>query len=308
MNIREELAATVGHPVSDAEWSVLVADGWVGEVEVGAWDVDDLAAKYRALRAAFGGVRPPRSRVVAAPPVPARLAARARAVSRVVAALAGEHPSTVAWRAEHLPGGLLAVDELEEWLATVQGPAGGDGVRVAWPRRAGERWEEVPVVGHGPVLAGLARVAAGLARTHRWQPGEATLFVVAGEVPYISPVTYAAAWRSPTFRVADGLASHSVTSRLTIEVDPVVRPEELAASYRQVRRRFLPDGYHPQSEKHLELAAFGVEQPAASSWAALADRWNRLYPRWAYGHVGNFARDWRAAYRRLMNGPGYRPS
>lgn len=314
MNVRDALEATLRHPVAETEWDALVRLGFAGEVEGGFMDVDALAAKYRELRDAFRPAPRPDGDVTT-PAVPARLNARADAISRCLAALAAEHEPVRRWRERWLPGGLLRAEDVEGWGDDAYNarpfPSGGrGGVRLAWPVLVSDlegqaEWMEHQVTVHpfGP-LAELAELVEKLVEMFSWGAANATLFVLTGKTQFVSPVAFSMKGGWKTLRVADGMVAFAITSRLTIEVDPVMRPEELAALYRQVRASVLPDGYQPQSEKHLELAAFTAEAPEERATPAMR-RWNRLFPGWAYDRVSNFSRDRLRAYHRLLMGPRY---
>lgn len=149
------------------------------------------------------------------------------------------------------------------------------------------------------LLGRLKLLAHKLARF--WDEAAAVWFVLTGQAP---PIPLAR-----TRLTYDSRGQH----RITLELAPHLKPEEVAAIYARARREtpfgFPPLGgrkYRPLTEKHLELAAFAAEEEG--SWQELLDRWNARHPEWRYQDRRTFARDAKAAFERVTGwrweGPG----
>jgi len=245
----------------------------------------------------------------------------------------------------YLPWEPLALDQVKDWVLSQYHGGAPDGDGEAALRQAirkGEGTELLHFYSPNPdrevdgtppfrgqrvtvlrrsSLGELARLAEELAEEFQWDDaGEATMFVLTGEEPLVSPVTISS-------QFSDG--SHWRKCRMTIAVDPVTSPEDLMAWYREARKNRLPPKYRPQrSEKHIALGGFWAERglgeprdgpewaqfyrqwnesnpdkgPAIDlygawdrlhdrPWADLMTEWNRLYPDWAYKNWRHFAKD-----------------
>ena len=96
--------------------------------------------------------------------------------------------------------------------------------------------------------------------------------------------------------------SQPISSRINMEIDPTLTPEEVAERYKKLRARLVGARYRSMSEKHLRLAEFyGGHKPEGITWAALMNQWNGSQDRgWKYDRFETFARDCKQAWRRLM--------
>jgi len=153
----------------------------------------------------------------------------------------------------------------------------------------------------GSLLASLAELAGHLQERWRWREHEAVLFVLSGIQPDVRPIDGTSDIR---LNLDGTIGSHDITSRITIEVDPVVTPEQLAGWWRGTRRHMFDGRYRPMSAKHLGLARFAAGRREASTWEQDRLEWNRTVdetqPSWRYEDRRNFRRDALVAAQRLL--------
>jgi hypothetical protein len=184
-------------------------------------------------------------------------------------------------------------------------------------------------------LGKLAKVAEKLASRYRWAPSQATVFVLAGQMPEVCVYTGSA-------QIRYGLDS-SATTRVTMNLDPSLTPEQVAGIYARLRAKLSSDPPRSLSVKYCRLAEhvgphvrFYVREPGkvrragrrpapgpaglaqfidpvpGYSWPTLHRDWNVRYAdlaedgrSWRYEHLSNFTRDAKSALTRLLN-PGWR--
>jgi hypothetical protein len=158
----------------------------------------------------------------------------------------------------------------------------------------GDRWVRRIATRVGTPLEDLRYLSEELARRYRWQPSQATIFVLTGLTPLINEIGATIEYRGPI----------PALTRIALSVDPAVSPREVAERYRELRRELRPGRSRPLSEKHTELALFATERPEGESWLDQMTAWNQAHPAWRYEQPTNFARDARQAQRRLME-PDY---
>ncbi len=240
------------------------------------------------------------------------------------------------FREKILGGRLLKPDQVEPWIMereripkppagmrlTIEAPESiglsfdSDGLRLAKPisvqKIIGSTWDHLdyatPEARHvksiatpavtGP-LAQLRQLSEDLAKSYAWQDAQATLFVLTGLVPVL-----------PSFRWSiTPSAGHAMPEgkygarRISLDVDLILSPKELAARYAEIRRRLRPEKSRRRelSEKHLTLAYFLADHGDALPWAKRLQAWNTEYPRWKYGHESNFRRDALRATERILS-------
>ena len=94
--------------------------------------------------------------------------------------------------------------------------------------------------------------------------------------------------------------------RIVLDVDTSISSNEIAKGYNQVRKGIKTRPSGKLSEKHLRLATFDAEQPKEESWAKKLAEWNRTErPEWGYGtDRRRFAHDCLQARRRILGSPG----
>jgi hypothetical protein len=328
---REDVEALLGYVMDDRTWQRLEDLGHADELAEGQTTPKDVADLVRDFGATWTRHRvPPEDLEPQLVRGADQLHARSLAISAWVARAADDDPKVKSFRRRHLSGRLLTEDEIAAWIAEQDRRARPAGwpvslelkadedasyratadaqlagvpyVSFTWMERAATGW----VGGRWPVprrsvLASLADLASALHRKWRWREHEAVAWVLSGVHPYVVAIEGRSTIRSNFNRV---LGSYDVLSRITIDVDPVVTPEQLAGWWRSVRRRSLNGRYRPMSAKHLELAHFCAGRPESTTWEQDRLAWNRgvaaAHPDWRYEGRRNYHRDAMAAVRRVL--------
>lgn len=332
-DVRALLDAHLSPPLTGEELTFLELRQVVGEIERTRGDAGArarvlaaAAQTVRDLRRAQGRVdegRPQRAAAMATDD-----SARRYALSRLLAIEAERLSEVVDFRSRRLDGQVMAWEELEAW---VKGQADADGppsrfVEVALPDEAELRWtgaglaatSDLPLseafigggyshkilayglpgrerVRHQAVRAGgvlheLLTLTEKLAATFAWTKDQATVFVLSGVTPYVAGVR----------RETEVRSEYPAASRLRLEVDPVVSPQEVVSVYSGLRQKVLEGTCRPLSDKHLKLAVFAAERRPPAKWGEVMASWNEAYPEHLYEKETIFARDCTAAQRRLL--------
>jgi len=142
-----------------------------------------------------------------------------------------------------------------------------------------------------------------LARLHRLAAQYNAFWTEAAAVCYILTGRYSSARRA-TARY--GTSGGSIPW-VSLRVHPSLSGDEVRSLYLQARAGL--DGWPGVTSakgltaRHLALAVFAVEQ--SGSWSYRLEKWNKTYPQWVYPATARstFARDCRAAYKRLTGWP-----
>jgi len=159
----------------------------------------------------------------------------------------------------------------------------------AWVRR-------VPVA-HDGVLARLHHLSITLAQRYRWQPAQATAFVLTGLPPVLPAID--ATWDSSFFQTQAG--GVTALSRLVLTIDPTLSPKEVHNYFQAIRQRILGSKWRDLNESQLELARFALHRAQEESWQQCMAAWNTEFQRWSYGdNLGHFRRDCLHAIQKLM--------
>lgn len=331
--LKRLLVQRLGRRYTEGLWNLLVADGNVDEVV-------DHGARFEAFleraEVLLSHLQPPKVRSVSTPteaPSPALARERAAVLSDLVTEHARKDPDVVRFRKKHLKYGLVTWTDLEDWLRenaasdsaktldiTISVPTANmpDTPRKAidlaphlataricnWAARSldyavpGEGWVRRMVVSDGSVLDSLRVLSDSLAKSFSWQPAQATVFVLTDTIAYIDPIRVTGPSENVRHNVDLGWAR-----RITLDVDPALGPDEVAATYQRIRERNGLNRIRPLSAKHLRLASFTGADHAQRRWQERFELWNRLYPEWRYNASSNFRRDAiRAQYRILYPG------
>ena len=162
----------------------------------------------------------------------------------------------------------------------------------------GESEREIAVA-EGGVLLRLRELSQSLSRTYGWGEAQATHFVLTGETPLVSSISYSTS-------VPSGFTT---LARTTIHVDPAMSPREVAGIYRKARQSVVGKRHRELTEKHMRLAQFRATRPDGETLASMMREWNaehREKPKWTYTRVTNFGRDSNQAIQRLLH-PDYGP-
>ena len=324
--IRAALSRKLGHEPKEEIWDRLLEEDYVREVWEETVEMDYLEEKYREFnRVPAGLLQPPKSAIDSGP-----RQIRLQILSDLTARHAATEESVITFRRQHLTEGLLKREEVVEWItrqATEDGPASRY-LRVPVPdgyepiRRHGRIFTEPPLtisdttsatqvevellsyaspddqwvrrlpVRHGGTLDSLRVVSKSLTRRYTWQEAQASTFVLTGISPVLSSL------RGGIRMVF----SQPISSRINMEIDPTLTPEEVAERYKGLRASLIGARYRSMSEKHLRLAEFyGGHKPEGTTWTTLMDKWNRSQdPGWEYNRFEAFARDCTQAWQRLM--------
>ena len=326
--IRSALARRIRHEPIQEIWDCLVDDDHVREVREGTAEIDDLAKEYRRLRRKWGHLLKQSKGDTDVGPRQSRL----QVLSKMIAEQAATEKGVIGFRKQHLAEGLLKREEIGEWItkqAAEDGPVShymrfpipGDydltrrnehfileppltisntlpGTRLevellSYASHDAQWVERIPVK-HGGTLDNLRQLSKFLARQCAWQETQATTFVLAGTIPLLSSLRGG-------FLIRIG---QPISSRITMDIDPTLTPEEVAEQYKKIRAGLIVTRYRSMTEKHLRLAEFyGGTKPKGMTWVALMDEWNHSQEvRWSYDRYESFARDCKQAWHRLMGG------
>lgn len=335
-DVRKALEKRLRRLIPDAVWETLAEGGHIEVAEqeeacqrgAGLEYLIDKAREYLRLARKLGRkpslpeADEPHSGSREAPPDK-----RLWALTRIMAVLANRDEEVQRFREEVLGGRLLSPEEVPKWIEE-QAKKEGHTITVSFnvsieknqeveefERQAVEHakhalesgqygmkltllsylappstWQKhIPIRKDGVLgrLKQLAKKFDGF-----WGEAQAVWLILTGEaLPIPSAKT------SLTFRTRG-------VPRITLEVSPHLKPEAVAALYAQARRGDFLDfppaskkTRRPLTEKHLTLAVFAVEEEG--SWQELLNRWNEKYPQWQYKEKRTFARDAKAAYRRV---------
>jgi hypothetical protein len=148
-------------------------------------------------------------------------------------------------------------------------------------------------------LRQLHELTEELGHRYDWIKGAATQFVLADQDPEAS--TLRAGGRIPYSWIS--------ASRITMVIDPMVSPEDVADFYQRVRKSnsyFAGAQVRPLKAKALHLAAFSADIRPGERSVDQVKRWNELHPDHTYDHtsptaISNFVRDMKLARDRLLN-------
>ena len=325
-DIRAALAGRLGHRPKEEVWDRLVQEDYVREVWEETAEIDYLKEKYLRFNRIPGLLLQPQRSAIDSGLRQIRL----QILSDLTARQAATEKSVVTFRQQHLTEGLLERQEVVEWItrqATEDDPASRY-LRVPIPdgyepvRRSGRIFAEPPLtisdaisatqvemellsyaspddqwvrripVHHGGTLDRLRVVSKALAHRFTWKEAQASMFVLTGMNPLLS-----------SLRGGISMAfSQPISSRITMEIDPTLTPEEVAEQYKKLRSPLIGARYRSMSQKHLRLAEFyGGHKPEGTTWNALMDNWNHSPDRhWRYNRFETFARDCKQAWKRLM--------
>lgn len=330
-DVRRALEKRLRRPIPDAVWEALAEEEHLevaereeaGQRGAGLEYLIDKAREYLRLarklerKPTLPKADEPHSGSREAPPDK-----RLWALTRITAFLVNRDEEVQKFRKEALGGRLLSPEEVPKWIEE-QAAKEGRTVTISFDVLAGEGWQErllkqvnravetdqyswrltllayidpssswqkhIPIRKDGVLgrLKQLAKKFDGF-----WDEAQAVWLILTGE-----------AFAIPSAKTRLTFRTRGVP-RITLEVSPHLKPEAVAALYAQARRGDFLDfppaskkTRRPLTEKHLTLAVFAVEEEG--SWQELLNRWNEKYPQWQYKEKRTFARDAKAAYRRV---------
>lgn len=142
----------------------------------------------------------------------------------------------------------------------------------------------------------VQKLADEFAKTYDWTPESARAFILAGQKPSMQKFTMKGNWN----------LDYPLASTISITVTLTCPPRELAKAFGEYQRLLMraygiaasSQRNRPLSEKHRQLALFAAQHEHLNGREAM-QKWNALYPQWAYQQVTNFQRDRNAAVKRF---------
>ncbi len=345
--LRQLAEKELGFLIADTEWGDLAEVGLIGDAldDLGrgveeAWCVATICGEILRRRKTYGLPREGRHRPVVEPWLKtvtyadrgSRIADRSylpAALSWLLAQRASAQEEVCAFREESLPGGLLALEEVEGWLRNEASPHGGDGQDPAKDENRGPKdmsgrrqargapqqpgsaddphlqlsvvkfrnpgrgtAEEVPV--GSPSLERLGRASAQVAECCAWEEADATVFVLTGALPRWSRLEV----------TETHLSGNPLASQITLVVHPSVTAREVAQAYRETRKSFAEMARRLPTEKHLLLFLYCTQCLAAGAgWEDVLLGWNENhgddFARARYSQLSNFRRDYHRVKKKL---------
>jgi hypothetical protein len=165
--------------------------------------------------------------------------------------------------------------------------------------KPGSDWVHRVPIGRDGTLRVLHELSKDLATYFHWQEAQATVFVLTDLTPVIDTETISASPPPWVTLPYGGMEPLACLVRVTLKIDPMITPEELAKKYAVVRNRLLVKKPRALSEKHLALAVFAAKHPVLNRDAM--EQWARESPQWSYQRVSLFVRDARTARSRLLH-------
>jgi hypothetical protein len=321
--LRRLLGDEIGSPaaISDRVWEYLRAEGHIAAVESGARDIAWLGERV----ANFLEASSPRARTRREPmhSPSTSVGDHMLALSLLLAKEAEQREDIRSFRNDVLAGRLIKPEEVDSWIQartpknpqgegmylTIEAPRGieyktpfklktpititdtlGGGWRVLQYSVPDSQWaRSVATPAFTGNLARLRFLSEDLAKRYHWQEAQATVFVLTGQIPVI-----------PSFRWSGN--QFPPPRRITLNIDLILSPKELAARYADVRQRLLQDKerHRELSRKHMSLAFFIIQSADNEPWAKRLRAWNARYPKWKYGQESNFRRDAGRAIQRIL--------
>lgn len=337
--LRKQIELILGTRVPDWAWSIAAMERAVSEVLQGDNTPEWLAQKLRAWIETGGPDGQFESKFIAPVRRQRRgkaVQSHQEAVSEAIAAIVRERKEVQSFRRDVLKGKTLKPEEVEAWIedhtkdATslhaaivrlktnfqiderdefgfkplissvnpedIEGYAHLDTLAYAKP---GSAWVHRVPVGRNGSLRMLYKLSRDLATYFHWQEAQATVFVLTDLTPVIDTENITLSSLSWVTVPYGGMEPLACLIRVTLTIDPMMTPEELARKYAVVRNRFLVKKPRALSPKHLALAVFATKHPALDSEAM--EQWAGEFPQWKYQRVSLFARDARIARSRLLH-------
>lgn len=247
----------------------------------------------RSLRRLGRSARKSATKRVVKESAPIRLLDRApgdrqEVVSFLLAEEAGKNPEVMSFREQCLGNRLLQLEQVGAWIADWAEENSADGQAGTLEYLPADSWPLRKPAPQGGVLDRLRLLGARLADIYGWEQSQASTFVLAGVVPLVPAI------REDTV----GGVPISATTRIVLEIDPVVTPRELVKHYKRVRARVAQDATGGVTGKQCKLAVFVAGR--SDAWPDLMEGWNKEFPKWSYAEVARFQRDAVSARRALM--------
>jgi hypothetical protein len=312
---RKPLEHVLGGPITDDDWCFVVVDaggqvrhdtGLREEFIEAAREVVERLRGWRALKAASAR----QTRTYA----PTSRDERYDGLSEVLAVEAASDPGVIRWRGDHLPDRLLSEHEVRDFLTAlwwerpdvvpaivlvpgshrarhkpVEGQYVQDVQRSITYRVDGGLTGMSDVPANSP-LGELADLRSRLANSYQWEPVDAVMFVLTGEVPRVHPILVTWATRG-----------RAATARITLSIHPQTPKSAVAEAYANARKDPLMGGISESrrlDSRASALAAF-LAHHREQSWPSRGKDWNQRYPDWQYTSARAFATDAKRAWKRV---------
>jgi hypothetical protein len=332
-HIRQPLETILGRRLSIAELERIenAARPLLERLRSGAMTPVAFACQLKMLQLDAAPPPKPKSRR----PGERTVALRSLALASLVARAAGADPGVVAFRARHLPEGIIGLESVGDWVrrrAAFEGPpshlvtfalAPGEAKGARLPREGEIRRREVLelpyprlepglglIVAHQPIAAGgvldqLLCLIERLVAQFGWSsPAYAAAFVLSGAIPPVARLRVELDERMP-----------AALSRIRIDASAAATPKEIAEAFRSAQSsirdaaaslaaiRARPAGRRRNrsvGERLLRLAQFVGEVGAADRPAM--EEWNRTHPRMRYHSLQDFQTKARRAVANVVGG------
>jgi hypothetical protein len=157
-------------------------------------------------------------------------------------------------------------------------------------------WVHCIPVAHSGILGRLHRLSTQLAQKYRWQPAQATVFVLTGLIPVVQSINHK--WDFAVFQTDTG--SVTALSRIVLTIDPTLSPKEVHHYFQSIRQSSLGAKWRDLRDRQFELARFALHHGGEESLPQRMMSWNENFPQWNFDNPGNFKRDCHDAIEKLL--------
>jgi hypothetical protein len=152
------------------------------------------------------------------------------------------------------------------------------------------------------------RAFRDLARRFDWHLEDAVVFVLAGWVAPVDPIT-ASVWVTE-FPDEHGASTPRSRARIVLEFDPWVSLDTVSEAYWSLRRQLIGPERKPPQAREIEAFRFVLlrldqaGQPV-ESWSEIGREWNSAHAEdgWAYSKPGDIKRPYQRILARCINYP-----
>ena len=276
---RDAVGKALRREVPDRLWESLLNHGYLDDASFQDDPVEFLVGVIREQREDLrlgprkGGDITPDSR---------RLEAELRGAA--AAYLAERDGEVASFRADHLDGLVLSVDEAEAWL--IQEASAAQTLRCPsrFLRRLSVRLAGslVPVLVCSEGLARLSDLAERLSSRYSWPASDAAGLALTGDAP-------------PPVLASGSFAPSSIFPVISLRVSASLTQDEVGRAFESLRGSLAGvdrGSKRPRrsGDRNLEVALFALSRVPAS-WAAMQAAWNDIHPDRPYGSRRNFQRD-----------------
>lgn len=153
----------------------------------------------------------------------------------------------------------------------------------------------------GGTLERLHSLSERLAKSYRWEPGQATAFLLTGATPPVSVLR--ARIESVLTTGRHGGMPGKWATRIVLSIDPMLSPAQVKKHYQAIRQQVVGKKKRDMRGKHYALAVFTLLRPEDESWTDRQESWNFEYSEWEWpeNHPSNFKREAEKAVKRLLD-------